>query len=209
MITMQLTRKQVSVGVLVILHTVGMMGMLLAREWFIPLTPLNLAVSGYFVLRHANAPRGWLYVLIVLLSFSIEAVGVATGWPFGDYQYVTALGPQVFRAPVMIGLLWLLLLSGALYWMRALVKNRWLQVTGAALLMTAIDLLIEPVAIDLRYWTWYGQDVPLSNYAGWFGTAFILSTLANFADPKFRTNPLAGVFFMVQIAFFLLLNLFL
>ncbi len=204
----KLSRAQISLGVIVILHTVGTTGMLIAKDWFVPLTPLNLMVSSYFVLRHAEQPRWGVYALIALLSFGIEAVGVATGWPFGNYEYVTALGPQLIRTPILIGLLWLLLLSGALYWMNRLTTNRVLQALGAAALMTGIDVLIEPVAIALQYWTWYGADVPLTNYLGWFGTALVLATIANAFDPQFRTNRLAGLFFIVQIVFFFTLNIF-
>lgn len=204
----KLTRTQISLGVIMILHTVGITGMIVAKDWFVHLTPLNLMVSGYFVLRHADAPKPWVYGMIALLSFAIEAIGIATGWPFGEYQYITALGPQIVRAPILIGLLWLLLLGGALYWMHQITRNLVLQAIGAALLMTGIDVLIEPVAIDLQYWTWYGKQVPYSNYLGWFGTALVLAVFANTFDPKFRTNRMAGLFFIVQIVFFLSLNVF-
>lgn len=202
-----LSRFQVSLGVVIILHTVGTIGMLVARDWFVPLTPLNLVVSGYFVLRHAEAPKTWVYGMIAVLAFGIEAIGVATGWPFGEYQYVTALGPQLIRTPILIGLLWLLLLGGALYWMHKLSSNVFIQAIGAALMMTGIDFLIEPVAIDLQYWTWFGADVPFTNYLGWFGTALVLAGLANAFDPNFRTNRMAGLFFLVQIVFFISLNI--
>ena len=141
------------------------------------------------------------------MAFAIEAIGVATGWPFGNYEYVNALGPQIIRTPILIGLLWLLLLGGALYWMRSATSNRVVQAVGAAALMTGIDFLIEPVAINLQYWTWYGADVPLSNYLGWFGTALLLASFANAFDPHFRTNRMAGLFFLVQIVFFATLNI--
>lgn len=202
-----LSRFQVSLGVVLILHTVGTVGILVAREWFVPLTPLNLMVSGYFVLRHTESPKTWVYGSIALMAFAIEAIGVATGWPFGNYEYVNALGPQIIRTPILIGLLWLLLLGGALYWMRSATSNRVVQAVGAAALMTGIDFLIEPVAINLQYWTWYGADVPLSNYLGWFGTALLLASFANAFDPHFRTNRMAGLFFLVQIVFFATLNI--
>ncbi len=204
----KLTQAQISLGVIVILHSVGITGMLLARDWFLPLTPANLVVSGYFVLRHAEKPIWPIYALIAVLAFGIEAIGVATGWPFGEYEYVTALGPQLIRTPILIGLLWLLLLSGALYWMNRITSNRFFQVAGAAGLMTGIDILIEPVAIELQYWTWYGADVPLSNYLGWFGTALLLSAIVTTFEPHFRTNRVAGLFFIVQIVFFSTLNVF-
>lgn len=203
----RLTREQVSIGVIVILHSVGIVGMLVAKEWFIPLTPLNLLVSTYFVLRHAHEPKILTYVSIALLAFGVEAVGVATGWPFGDYNYDRALGPHLFRVPVLIGILWLLLLAGGLNLAKRVTSVKILQIAIAALLMTFIDVLIEPVAIDFEYWRWHTSEVPLSNYLSWFITGFALAGIGVFTDENFRNNRVAGVFFIVQFVFFLSLNL--
>lgn len=203
----KLSRLQVSIGVIVILHTVGIGGMFLAKEWFIPLTPLNLIVSGYFVLRHAEQPKILTYLAIAVLSFAIEAIGVATGWPFGDYHYERALGPHLFHVPVLIGMLWLLLLAGGLHLATRVTKSRFVQIAIAAVLMTAIDFLIEPVAIDFEYWQWHSSEVPINNYVGWFVTGFVLAGIGNLSDNHFRNNKVAGVFFIVQFVFFLSLNL--
>jgi putative membrane protein len=205
----QLSKFQVSLGVILIMHTVGLVGMIVARDWFIPLTPINLIVSGYFVLRHADSPKALLYATIALLAFAIEAIGVATGWPFGDYFYGRALGPHVFRVPLLIGLLWLLLLQGAQYWTHRWFKSTPLQLLIPAAMMAGIDFLIEPIAIDFEYWQWINGTVPWNNYAGWFGTALILTALSHIFDKQFANNRVAGLFFIVQVVFFLALNLLL
>ncbi len=203
----KLSREQVSIGVIIILHTVGVFGMFLAKDWFIPLTPFNLIVSSYFVLRHAENPKLLTYLSIAILAFGIEAVGVATGWPFGDYNYERALGPHLFRVPVLIGMLWLLLLAGGLNIATRITGSKFIQIAIAAALMTAIDLLIEPAAIDFEYWRWHTEEVPLTNYLSWFVTGFVLAGIGNFTDANFRNNKVAGVFFIVQFVFFLSLNL--
>ncbi len=205
----QLSKFQISIGVILIMHTVGLVGMIVARDWFIPLTPVNLIVSGFFVLRHADSPKTLLYSAIAVLAFSIEAIGVATGWPFGDYFYGRALGPHVFRVPLLIGLLWLLLLQGARYWTQRWFKAWPMQLLVPAAMMTGIDFLIEPIAIDFEYWQWISDSVPWNNYAGWFGTALILTYLSHIFDKQFANNRVAGLFFIVQVVFFLALNLLL
>lgn len=205
----QLSKFQVSVGVILIMHTVGLVGMIVARDWFIPLTPINLVVSGYFVLRHAEKPKLWVYITIAALAFAIEAIGVATHWPFGEYRYGRALGPQLFQVPVLIGLLWLLLLQGARYLTTQFFKSTPLKLLIPALLMVGVDFLIEPVAIDFDYWTWTANDIPWNNYAGWFGTALFLTTLSHIFDKHFVNNRVAGLFFLVQVVFFIALNLLL
>jgi putative membrane protein len=207
----KLTRSQISVGVMIILHTVGVIGLSLPSEWqqwFIPLTPVNLLLSGYFVLRHAEAPKWGLYALIAFLAYSVEALGIHTGWPFGEYWYGSPLGPHVFEVPILIGLLWLLLLAGSAYWAKKITKRKGWQVVIVAAMMVGLDFLIEPVAVALEFWTWSDVDIPWNNYLGWFGTALILAALLQM-DPKFGNNRVAGLFFWIQTAFFLALNLLL
>ena len=46
----------------------------------------------------------------------------------------------------------------------------------AASLMTAMDFLIEPVAIRAGWW-WSAGDIPISNYVTWWIVAFALGLL--------------------------------
>jgi putative membrane protein len=84
-----------------------------------------------------------------------------------------------------------------------------MQLLVPAAMMTGIDFLIEPIAIDFEYWQWISDSVPWNNYAGWFGTALILTYLSHIFDKQFANNRVAGLFFIVQVVFFLALNLLL
>lgn len=204
----KLTKQQVSVGVMIILHTVGIIGLSLPdeyRQWFVPLTPLNLVISAYFVLRHEVSPKWGLFALIAALAYGAEALGIHTGWPFGEYWYGSPLGPHLFEVPLLIGVLWLLLLLGAAHWAKRITKSKGWQVLIVATMMVLLDFFIEPVAVKLNFWTWAQLDIPWNNYVGWFGTALILAALLQL-DPKFGNNRVAGLFFWIQTAFFLALN---
>lgn len=204
-----LSKFQVSVGVMIILHTVGTVGMLSTyQHWFVPLTPLNLIVSGYFVLRHAKGNNRYLFAMVGLLAFLVEMLGVQTGFPFGDYRYGSALGPQIFEVPLLIGLLWLLLLIGSIHFVSRWIKNMWVIAILTGAIMTGLDFLIEPVAIKLNFWNWYGESIPWNNYLGWFVTAFLLALLGQ-RNKSFGNNKAAEVFLWIQFGFFLSLNLFL
>ncbi|WP_306639907.1 carotenoid biosynthesis protein [Sanyastnella coralliicola] len=205
----KLTKAQISIGVMIILHVVGVCGLSSPwREWFLPLTPLNLMVSGYFVMRHAKSPMKSILFYVFVLAWGVECLGVHTQFPFGEYAYGSALGPQLFEVPILIGLLWLLLLMGSLHLASRVSGNKIVKALISAALMTLLDFLIEPVAIEFNFWTWFGVEVPWNNYAGWFVTALILSFIAQI-DKHFGNNKVAAVFFFIQVGFFGILNLLL
>lgn len=196
--------------VIVVLHAVGIAGILLGfRDWILPLTPLNLLISGWIVLADDVKTSGkkTVYAYVVIVSYLIELLGVNTGWPFGEYYYGVTLGPQLFNTPPLIGLLWLLLLIGGWQLANRISKNMFLRSLLVALLMTSLDFFMEPVAVNLGFWTWMNGQIPLSNYISWFAVAFLLS-LGQSKLVGDMNNPRAELFFLVQLVFFLVLNTF-
>lgn len=73
--------------------------------------------------------------------------------------------------------------------------------------MVGLDVLIEPVAIDLSFWTWTNPTVPLSNYLAWFLTAFLMGLVFNFLSFN-KNNSMAWYVFGIQILFFTLCIIF-
>ena len=179
---------------------------------FIYLTPFHLTLS--FALLLWNHPAGaerkgkgllWYTVLAFLLGFGAEVLGVATGFPFGDYVYGPVFGLQWRGVPLLIGLNWALQV-----YLGNAVANRFLpavfptlpRVALGALLPVAVDLLIEPVAIRYNMWQWAAGTPPLQNYLGWYGVSFLLSALYHaFIGPNNR-NPVALLLMVLQVLFF-------
>jgi uncharacterized membrane protein len=125
----------------------------------------------------------WRCGVIVAGSAFIESVGVLTGWPFGEYEYSDAMGLRVWGVlPYTIPLAWCNVLIGA----AALVEQVWRRAprvvvwVGVAVLATLTDVLLEPVAWDVRgYWVWgTGGAPPLENYVAWFVTSLVLAACA-------------------------------
>lgn len=136
---------------------------------------------------------GWLRGLyaslaVILLAYLVEAVGVATGFPFGGYHYTDVLQPILpGSVPLAVTFAWVLVVLGVYSWLRIQrnVINMPYLLLGA-LLALLLDLEIEPVAARIEaYWVWgttkvptyYG--VPLANFAAWFIVAFLLLLLVN------------------------------
>jgi putative membrane protein len=149
---------------------------------------LTVVVGFLFVL--ANAGSKTAIGLVVVGGFAVEALGVATGFPFGDYSYSGALGPRLLGVPVVIPLAWAWMAYPA--WLAAgrLSANRLIRVPLAAIGLAAWDLFLDPQMVAEHYWTWYDPspalpgvpDVPISNYLGWLAVALILMAVVSTLD---------------------------
>ncbi len=143
--------------------------------------PVFLALAALLVLLVSPPPEWPILIGSAAAGFAAEAIGVASGFPFGRYQYTATLFPHVLGVPVVMGAAWLVLF--------AYVRQMTRSPLAAAAWMTAIDLVIDPLATKvLGYWTWdragpyYG--IPWSNFAGWF-----LVSLALFAVARGPATP--------------------
>jgi putative membrane protein len=178
-------------------------------ELFALLTPLNLLSSLVFLLLfHTDwRPTFWAYAaLAFLVGFGVEVVGVHTGLIFGSYQYGSVLGVKVAEVPLTIGVNWLLLTYACGSVCDAFRWPVWSKVLAAAGLMTLLDVLIEPVAIRLDFWSWNSPSVPLQNYLAWYViSAFLM--IAFYTLPFRKNNRLALLMLAVQFLFFGLSNL--
>ena len=194
--------------ILVVFHVVGLF--LLGGEWrgqLVVLTPLNLLLlAGLYLYASKQPTVKWAYYLPIFLGFIIELVGTNTGFPFGAYSYGTALGPGIMGTPVMIGILWWVLIR-SFYDLTGVRFNAvWIRSILTGLAMTAMDVLIEPVAIELTYWQWDAVTVPIENYLAWFVLSTLFARLTASGDVR---NPLSiWVIVVLSVFFFVLGSLY-
>ncbi len=141
-----------------------------------------------------HGPRAAAVLLLVAGGTGLvaEAVGVATGWPFGPYAYAGTLGPQVLGVPVIVPLAWAMMAWPTLLAGRALARRArgrrarraagWLPVPLAAWALASWDLFLDPQMVAAGHWVWEHATpalpgvpgVPLSNYAGWLLVALVI-----------------------------------
>lgn len=196
--------------VLIIFYLVGLAGLAMeqTRTLFMALTPLNLAISAIFLFAfHRQWNKAFLYFILItfLVGLGVEMLGTNTGFPFGAYTYGASLGPKIFGTPIIIGLNWLILIyaTGAIS-RRLPIIRIWRAVVGA-ILMVMLDVVLEPVAIQLDFWSWEGTEIPVQNYIAWFFIAFVLHVV--YQVSRFRkTNQMAPVLYIVMLLFFTTLN---
>jgi putative membrane protein len=142
-----------------------------------------------------GARRGVLVLLaLALYAVVVEFIAVKTGLPYGEFQHFDKIGYRLFdTVPWTVPFAWspLVLASYALAtrWERGGNAVRVLVIS--ALLLVAIDLLLDPGAVAQKFWLYSRggvlgfwplslrfYDVPLSNFLGWlvsgFGASWIL-----------------------------------
>ncbi len=203
----------IGLSLIAILHLVGLVGILSGKiPWILYLTPFNLLIATTTILFfHANWSKeaiGFMAICYVV-GFGVEVKGVNTGVIFGEYSYGDVLGWQIWDTPLIIGLNWLMLIYSASSLVNIIFPtfSKVVRAILAALMMVALDVIIEPVAINLNFWTWTSDSIPLQNYIAWFFISLGLTISIQYLIQNFR-NKVGAWLFIIQTVFFLGLWLF-
>ncbi|GIE76012.1 membrane protein [Actinoplanes philippinensis] len=156
-----------------------------------------LSVSHAWLSRGARA-AGALVGTAMLGGFAVEAIGVATGFPFGTYDYSGQLGPKLLGVPLIIPLAWTWMAWPA--WLAALrvARGRVARIAVAAGGLAAWDLFLDPQMVAEGYWRWHDPvpalpgvpGIPVGNYLGWLGFAILLMTVLSAA--RIVSSPAPG-----------------
>jgi uncharacterized membrane protein len=151
---------------------------------------VTVAIGFALSVGHAAATRGARTALGLVAVFTggglaVEAVGVATGFPFGGYAYTDALGPRLFGVPLVVPLAWAWMAWPA--WLAAtrLTRGSVQRIGLAALALATWDLFLDPQMVAAGYWHWSGvgahlpgvPGVPVLNYLGWLGVSVVLMAI--------------------------------
>lgn len=154
---------------------------------------LTLTLGAIFVFLHGSKSMGWksiisFVVITYLISFTSEAIGVATGLIFGNYYYTDHLGPKILGVPPMIQVGYIAMGYASLMTARVLLgvigKNLkdWTSILGVSLvgsfIMVAWDVAMDPYQSTYSGdWIWPNGGpyfgIGLHNYIGWFVTVFL------------------------------------
>jgi putative membrane protein len=199
------------VSLVLALHLVGVVGLLSPlANWFLLLTPLNLLLTAGAMVTFSGLDRRTLALALWLgaLGYCVEVLGVWTGRVFGEYAYGDILGSKVLEVPLLIGLNWSVLVFAIGDPISRLRLPVALKILASSLAMVMLDVLMEPVAVRLGFWSWEQGSIPFQNYLAWGIVSLIFFSLF-FLLPVQRQNPLARWVLLAQVAFFALLNLLL
>ena len=158
----------------------------------------DIAVASVYVfflasLIHAAHHRGvggflLVGVVVPVIGWAAEAIGTRSGWPFGDYDYHEVLGPMLGDVPVVVPLAWAMMAYPTYVAAYRLADRRWLIALIGGWSMMAWDLFLDPMMVELGAWSWQPTgttvtkfaDVPLQNFAGWFGVGVVVIAVLSF-----------------------------
>jgi putative membrane protein len=204
--------KYTGIGLLWLMHISAYIGINSGyADFFLPLSAINLWFISLLVIQFypiKNRKNVLVFIIIGLLGFFAEVVGVATGQVFGEYAYGKNLGFKILEVPVIIGVNWAVLsfiCSGLAD--KIPLKSIYIKAGLGAVLMLLFDIFIEHSAPVFDFWAFEAPTVPLQNFITWFVLAYIF----NFAVLKLKSPGDLNIClntYLVQTLFFIAFYVF-
>lgn len=155
---------------------------------------LGIAAVSIYAYRQLGF-KPWLLFMLptIFISLGSELLGTGTGFPFGEYSYLSGLGYKIAGlVPFTIPLSWFYVGLSAYLIARvglsvdqkpSLLRHLGAIAIGAAI-FTSWDFALEPAmsqtAVPFWFWEKPGAffGTPYQNYAGWFGTSALFMSVA-------------------------------
>jgi uncharacterized membrane protein len=167
--------------------------------WLRRVTIGSVVLFALASVTHAWVHRGfrWAFTLVAVTAgggLAAEAIGVRTGFPFGDYAYSDALGPQLLGVPVVVPLAWTMM-AYPMFLAARRISRRWAAVVGGVGL-AGWDVFLDPQMVADGRWRWSDptpglpgvRDVPLTNFVGWLVVGIAMMALLSLALPRDRAS---------------------
>lgn len=137
-----------------------------------------------------NKKSGLSLIALSIYAYFIEYVGLKTGWPYGEFEYLVELGPMIQGVPIGLPVFFIPLVVNSYLLVNLFeVENFVKRVFYTLCLIILVDLVLDPAAVSLGIWNYtqgFYYGVPLSNFAGWLlsGTVAVLTLEYGFNRTK-------------------------
>jgi len=183
------------------------------------LTVLTVVVFFLASTSHALVHRGgrWtaLFVLVTAgTGLLAEAVGTATGVPFGQYDYAGSLGPKLLGVPAVIPLAWAMFAYPALLVGQRLARTPVRAAALGGVALASWDLFLDPQMVQAGHWRFTdvqaalpgAPGIPLSNYLGWLLVAVLMVGVLQLLGRRDADDRLPAALFLWTYASSVLAN---
>jgi putative membrane protein len=182
------SRSTLFICALYIIHLSALIGVYLGYiQWFLSKTWAILFLI--FLVIWDGLPKksikiSWPIPAIFFIGFIAEWLGVKFGFLFGDYSYGANLGMKLDDIPIIMGINWVILSLATRGIIQRFFKLPVMKILVSSVLMVSLDILIEPLAPQLDYWSFDTMVAPLSNYIGWLIYSILIQSLLELVQFK-------------------------
>lgn len=200
------SNTQIGIGLLWLFHISGIIGISLGyKEWFVSRTSMNLFVLIMVLMLFFpldTIKKISIFLIVGILGFIAEYLGVNYGLFFGSYSYGENLGTKFFGVPWLIGANWAMLtfITGCIA--SKFLSNMWLKALVGTSLMLILDVFMEKIAPIFDFWEFEGGIAPIDNYLAWGAFAYAFQLLYHRFDIK-GNFVLSAHMLAVQLVFFI------
>lgn len=156
-----------------------------SMDYFLATAFIFILAFLHGIVRYGKKNMLIFFLITWAVSFTFENLSIATGFPFGFYNYSSSLGIMTVPLIIIFAYFAVGYLSFALsniltgqYEKKLQGKQIFIVPFIAAFLMVMWDLTIDPISSTLQQmWVWTNPGeyfgVPISNYLGWFLVVYI------------------------------------
>jgi bisanhydrobacterioruberin hydratase len=182
------SRSTLFICALYIIHFSALMGIYLGYiQWFLSKTWAILFLI--FLVLWDGLPKksikiSWPIPAVFFIGFMAEWLGIKFGFLFGDYSYGANLGMKLDDVPIIMGINWVILSLASRGIIQRFFKLPVMKILVSSVLMVSLDILIEPLAPQLDYWSFDTMVAPLSNYIGWLIYSILIQSLLELVQFK-------------------------
>lgn len=140
---------------------------------------------------------------LTLYAYLVEYVGIRTGLPYGEFEYLVQLGPMVEGVPLGLPVFFIPLVLNSYLLVRLYDPGRrFRRIVAVIAAVLLIDAVLDPAAVSLGIWTYasgiyYG--VPVQNFLGWVLSAAVATLLLEYSlDGDALSERLVSTDFMLD-----------
>jgi len=199
------SRSTLFICALYIIHFSALMGIYLGYiQWFLSKTWAILFLIFLVLwdgLPKKNIKISWPILAVFFIGFMAEWLGAKYGFLFGDYSYGANLGMKLDDIPIIMGINWVILSLASRGIIQRFFKLPVMKILVSSVLMVSLDILIEPLAPRLDYWSFDTLVAPLSNYMGWLIYSILIHSLLELVQFKGHFKISLHVL-IIQLLFF-------
>lgn len=164
-------------------------------SWSIPVFAISLYLPFWAAISSKISKYELIPILLVaVLSFGYELLSINFGFPYGTFVYGDLMGGlKIFgQVPLTLPLIYLPMVIGSVIISKELGLSKFMTIILASILLSLLDIVIDPSLTREGIWTWTGSllginiyQVPIQNFFGWFLTSLLsTSILYNIKIPK-------------------------